>query len=96
MVDVATVNVTTGEKTTRPLSQAELDQQQADATAYAAQQSTAAAFRSQIVAIAQSAVGITLANLTQAQIKSLFAVVLYKASAVDPATLQVRPLNDWT
>lgn len=55
----------------------------------------AAALRSAVFAIALSAVGVTLANLTPAQVKALAAVLLYKAGGVDPVTQQVLPLAGW-
>ena len=48
-----------------------------------------------IIALAQTAVGITLTNLTQAQRNSLMAILLYKAGGVDAVTLKVKPLNQW-
>lgn len=52
-------------------------------------------FRSRIVTIAQSAVGIRLQDLTAAQIKSLMACLLYAAGGIDPETMTVRPLGEW-
>lgn len=57
--------------------------------------STKQALRSQVVTIAQTAVGVALQDLTQAQIKALFAIVLYKLGALDPSTLKVLPLSRW-
>jgi hypothetical protein len=54
----------------------------------------AAALRQQVVTTAQSAVGVAFGNLTAAQVKSLLAVVLYKAGALDKAGV-VLPLNSW-
>jgi len=51
--------------------------------------------RDAVVAQAQSAVGVTLGNLTQAQRLALIACVLYREGALDPVTLAVRPLNQW-
>lgn len=51
---------------------------------------------SAIISTAQTAVGITLANLTQAEIKALLAILLYKAGAVDTRTSTIKPLNQWT
>jgi len=51
--------------------------------------------RNQIVQTAQSAVGVRLVDLTQAQIKSLIAILLYKAGGVNTTNLTVRPLNEW-
>lgn len=43
---------------------------------------------------AQSAAGVALADLTQAQIKSLLAILLWQAGGVDKDGL-VRPLGEW-
>jgi GAF domain-containing protein len=50
--------------------------------------------RDQIKTLAQSAVGETLDNLTQAQLKSLVAILLWKAGAV-ANDLTINPLSDW-
>ena len=60
-----------------------------------AQQASSAAFRGQIVALAQSAVGVRLQDLTAPQIKALMAILLYKAGGVDASSLQVLPLGQW-
>jgi hypothetical protein len=52
-------------------------------------------FRDAIIATAQGAVGVALKDLTSAQIKSLMAILLYKARGVDPVTLAVKPLSAW-
>lgn len=49
----------------------------------------------QILTVAQTAVGVTLNNLTAAQVRSLMAILLYKEGGVNPVTLQVKPLNQW-
>ena len=96
MPDVVSIDCTTGTVTTRAFTPAEVAQQTVDQTAATTRLAAADAFHGQILAIAQSGVGITLANLTPAQIKALAAVLLYKAGGVDPVTLQVLPLSQWT
>lgn len=54
----------------------------------------AATKRAQIVALAQSSVGVRVDLLTNAQIRALFGIILWEAGALD-ATLNVRPLVDW-
>lgn len=48
-----------------------------------------------IKTVAQTAVGVQLQNLTAAQVRSLMAILLWKAGGVDRATLKVKPLNQW-
>ena len=48
----------------------------------------------QIKALAQSAVGVMLNDLTQAQIKALLAVLLWKAGGVEN-DMTVAPLGKW-
>lgn len=50
---------------------------------------------SNILSMAQSAVGVKLVDLTAAQIKALLAVMLYKAGGVNIATMTVNPLAQW-
>ncbi len=50
--------------------------------------------RQQILAIAQSAVGMRVDLLSNIQVRSLFAVILYEEGALD-AGLLVRPLSEW-
>lgn len=50
--------------------------------------------RSRVIALAQSAVGVPLADLTAAQVKALLAVLLWSHGAVDNE-LKVRPLSEW-
>lgn len=45
--------------------------------------------------IAQSSVGVQLSNLTAAQVKSLMAILLFKAGGVEFSDLTVRSLNEW-
>ena len=66
-----------------------------DPAKYDAITAQAATARNAILTTAQTAVGVTLANLTQAQIKALLACMLYAAGGVDAATLTVKPLNEW-
>lgn len=47
-----------------------------------------------IISTAQSAEGVTLNNLTQGQIKSLFALILWKAGGVAPNGT-VKALGEW-
>lgn len=54
----------------------------------------AIALRSQIVTTAQSAVGISLTALTAPQVRSLLALLLWKAGGVKPDGT-VRPLVEW-
>jgi hypothetical protein len=62
-----------------------------DPTGYAA----ATTAKNAIVTMAQTAVGVTLANLTTAQIKALMACLLYAAGGVDIKTMTVKPLSEW-
>lgn len=50
--------------------------------------------RTAIVSTAQTAVGVTLNNLTAAQVKALLAILLYKAGGVNNDGT-VRPLSQW-
>jgi len=72
------------------LAQAEADYLAAAIAAEQARQQ----LRDQIKTLAQSAVGETLDNLTQAQLKSLVAILLWKAGAV-ANDLTINPLSDW-
>ena len=72
------------------LAQAETDY----LAAKAAEQAAIDALRETIKTTAQSAVGVTLDNLTQAQIKSLVAILLLQAGAVAD-DLTIRPLGQW-
>jgi XkdW protein len=56
--------------------------------------SDASALRTQVVNVAQSAVGVLLTNLTAAQVRALLAVLLWKGGALDKDG-KVRPLNEW-
>jgi len=47
-----------------------------------------------IVQTAQTAVGLRYDNLTAAQVRALFGIVLYKEGAIDTA-LRIKPLNQW-
>lgn len=51
--------------------------------------------RTKVIGMTQSAVGVTLDALTAAQVRALLACVLYKAGAIDPATLAIEPLAEW-
>ena len=66
--------------------------------AYDAQQAQlaadATALRQHVINLAQSAVGVAIDNLTAAQIKALFAVILWKAGALDKNGI-VQPLATW-
>jgi len=92
---VAVVNATTGQTTYRDLTPAEVADRDAMAAADAAATTSHNNVKGQITTLAQSAVGVPLADLTQAQIKALMACLLFNAGGVDPATLQVRPLAQW-
>jgi hypothetical protein len=54
-----------------------------------------AGFKNQILTMAQSAVGVRLQDLTNAQIKALMAALLFQAGGIAPATVTVRPLAEW-
>jgi hypothetical protein len=88
-------DVSTGEQMSVPLSSEETAERTTIAATEQARQTSADAFRTQISALAQTAVGVRLQDLTQAQIKALMAILLYESGGVDPATLQVRPLEQW-
>jgi hypothetical protein len=51
--------------------------------------------RNNIKAIAQSAAGIRLNDLTAAQSRALVAILLWKAGGVAP-DMTIKPLGDWT
>lgn len=53
-----------------------------------------AAIRALVVSAAQTAVGVSLANLTAAQVRALMAILLYQAGGVTPDG-KVRPLGQW-
>jgi hypothetical protein len=50
--------------------------------------------RNAVLTTAQSAVGVNLTALTANQVRSLLALMLYKAGGVD-ASGNVKPLTDW-
>ena len=50
--------------------------------------------KNQIISTAQTAVGVRVDQLTAAQVRSLFAIVLFKEGAIDSA-LRVKPLLQW-
>jgi hypothetical protein len=56
--------------------------------------SQAAALRTQVVTVAQSAVGVVITNLTAAQVRALLAVLLWKGGALDKDG-KIRPLVEW-
>lgn len=58
------------------------------------QASARSAMKSAVLTAAQSAVGVTLPNLTTAQVRALLAVLLWESGAVD-GTGKVRPLAQW-
>ena len=60
----------------------------------AAEQAASDKLKSNIVTIAQSAVGVALNDLTQGQTRALLAVMLWKAGGVAP-DMTVKPLKDW-
>ena len=76
----------TPEESAAAIAQREAAQQQASADA--------AALRQQIITLAQSAVGVRLADLTVGQRNALIAVLLWKEGALD-RTGTVRPLAEW-
>lgn len=63
-------------------------------TAETARKQEATTLRNQVVSLAQSAVGVTLNNLTAAQVRALVAILLWKEGAVTPAGA-IRPLAEW-
>lgn len=71
---------------------------QAASDAYDAAQAqadaAAAALRSQVVTVAQSAVGVVITSLTAAQVRALLAVLLWRAGALTDAGA-IRPLAQW-
>jgi hypothetical protein len=54
----------------------------------------AAALRSRVRTLAQSAVGLSIDVLTAGQIKTLVILLLHKEAAIDKAGI-VRPLDEW-
>jgi len=79
-------------------AQPTLAQLQAASDAYDAAQAAAAsaasALRAQVIAIAQSAVGVSIANLTAVQVRALLAVLLWEEGALTDVGA-VRPLGEW-
>ncbi len=73
-------------------TQAECD---AEWIVYQAEQAAAVTAKNNILALAQSAVGVQLSALTAAQVKALTAYMLYAIGGVDLKTLTVKPLADW-
>jgi hypothetical protein len=63
-------------------------------TAQAQADADAQALRTQVIAVAQSAVGVVITSLTAVQVRSLLAVLLWKAGALTP-TGAVKPLGQW-
>jgi hypothetical protein len=62
--------------------------------AEAQRKAEAQALRSQIVTLAQSAVGVRVDLLTAAQVRALVAILLWKGGALSNAGV-VRPLGEW-
>lgn len=59
-------------------------------------QTDAATLRQQVIAIAQSTVGLPINTaFTNAQLRALLIVLLHKAGAINPADMTIRPLADW-
>lgn len=54
----------------------------------------AAALRTRVRTLAQSAVGVQLDQLTALQVRALIAMLLHKQGAIDKNGA-IRPLNDW-
>ena len=93
--EVLEVDCTTGMQTRRAFTRLEEDdlvRRVADDKAITA---AAAAARDAVKAIAQSAVGVAVNDLTTQQLKSMVAVLLWKAGAVD-SDLTIKPLGEWT
>ena len=76
--------------TTKP-TKAELD---AEWTVHQQELTATATLRSQILTIAQSAVGARVDQLTATQVRALFAVILRKEGALNN-DLTVKPLSQW-
>ncbi len=62
--------------------------------AEAQRQSEAATLRQQVLTVAQSAVGVSITALTAVQVRSLVAILLWKAGALKPDGT-VRLLAEW-
>lgn len=67
---------------------------QARASARQQQQQDATALRQRILTTAQSAVGVSIDNLTAGQVRALVATLLYRAGAIDKNGV-VQPLGEW-
>jgi len=67
---------------------------QARTTAAQQAEQDAAALRQRVLTVAQSAVGIAFDQLTAAQLRALFGVLLHKEGALDKDG-KVRPLGEW-
>lgn len=76
----------TPEESAAARQQIKQDEAQADADADA--------LRQRILATAQGAVGVAYDQLTAAQLRALFGILLAKAGALDKNGV-VRPLNEW-
>lgn len=77
----------------RSLSGAE--QTTADAVIAAHDPEAASKMIQQLIGMAQTAVGVTLGNLTVAQRSALTACLLYLAGGLDVKTGTVKPLGQW-
>jgi hypothetical protein len=89
------IDCSTGTSTRVSLSPTEQAERVALASAAQAALQARAQLQTQVAALAQSAVGVALQDLTAAQIKAVVGCLLLKGGAIDPATLQVRPLASW-
>lgn len=78
----------------RPTTQQLADAIAAYDAAQTAREQAAQQLRQTVVSLATSAVGVSVASLTAAQVRALLVVLLRKAGALN-ADGTVRPLGDW-
>ncbi len=60
-----------------------------------ADQERAIAIRPQIIAEAQNLVGVSVLDMDVTQLKDLLRLIAFKAGAIDPSDLTIRPLAEW-
>lgn len=81
-----------------PDPQPTLSELEAASTAYDAaetqRQTDATALRQRVLDLAQTAVGVRIDQLTAAQVRALFAILLHKEGALT-ALGTIRPLGEW-
>lgn len=99
--DKFVIDLATGAASLQPLTPAEVADQtarSAEAVARKTAEDQAAAdnttIRNAVIAAAQSAVGVSIADLTTIQRWGLMGILLWKAGAIKPDNT-IRPLGEW-